>query len=92
MLSGTGIGYGFNDGSDPAIGFFTTRTVRAGDLQQAHERAKMLVLSEWQPGGDYAEDNRGALPDLVVDESWAIGFFSGVLGRKGGGYAFFTQE
>jgi len=92
MLSGAGISYNFSDGSDPVIGFFTTRKVKADDLQQAHQLAKTLVLSEWQPGGDYAADNRGSLPALAVENSWPVGLLSGLFGRKGGGYAFYTQE
>ena len=92
MLSGTGISYGFEDGSDPAIGFFTTRTVRANDLLAAERSAKKLVLSEWQPGGEYAADNHGQTPMLAVEDARAIGYLQGLFGRKGGGYAFYTND
>jgi hypothetical protein len=92
MLSGTGISYGFSDGSEPAIGFFTTRKVKAKDLLHAHQLVKELVLSEWQSGGDYAAGNLGSLPVLSIENSWPIGLLSGLFGRKGGGYAFYTQE
>jgi hypothetical protein len=92
MVSGTGISYGFNDGSDPIIGFFTTRMVKANDLPHAHQCVKELVLSEWRLGGSYAADNHGALPTLAVEDSSSVGYFAGLFGRKGGGYAFYTQE
>jgi len=92
MLSGTGISYVFGDGSEPAIGFFTTRIVKANDLLHAHQSAKELILSEWRLGGDYAADNRGALPTLSIENSLSIGYPSGLFGRKGGGYAFYTQD
>ena len=91
-LSGAGISYPFVGGSDPVIGFFTTRLVRASDMEQAHHIAKETVLSEWRPGGQYAADNAGSLPALVVEESWPVGLLSGIFGRKPGGYTFYTHD
>lgn len=91
-LSGTGISYPFVDGSDPAIGFFTTRVVRAPDTKQAHMAAKARVLSDWQSGGSYATGNSGSIPTLVVEESWPIGWLRGVFGRKHEGYTFYLRD
>ena len=91
-LSGAGISYPFVDGSDPVIGFFTTRIVKAQNLEEAHSAAKHLVLSEWQLGGPYAADNVGSLPKLLVEESWPVGLLSGIFGRKPGGYTFYTHD
>lgn len=91
-LSGAGILYPFADGSDPAIGFFTTRLVRAPDIEEAHHLAKDLVLSEWRPGGEYADGNAGSVPVLAVDESWSVGFLSGIFGRRSGGYTFYRYD
>ena len=92
QLSGTGISFRVVDGSDPAIGFFTTRLVRAKNADHAHSSAKATVLSEWRPGGDYAGGNRGALPSLTVEESWQVGLVAGILGRKGGGYSLYSHD
>ena len=92
MLSGAGISYGFDDDSDPAIGFFTTRTVKADDLPRAERSAKALVLLEWQPGGKHFAGNRGSLPVLAIEDARPIGYLRGLLGRKGSGYAFYTND
>ena len=91
-LSGAGISLSVVDGSDPAIGFFTTRLVCARDPEHAHGLAKEAVLSEWQPGGAYASGNVGALPALVVEESWQVGLLEGILGRRPSGYSFYTHD
>ena len=90
MLSGRGIDLPF-DGT-PAIGFFTTRLVRAPDLATAELDAIELVLSEWRPGGKYAVANQGGAPALMVEDSFPVGFLAGLFGRKGSGYAFYTHE
>ena len=91
-LSGAGISYPFVDGSDPVIGFFTTRLVRARDIRQAHCLAKELVLSEWRHGGRYADGNVGSAPTLVVEESWRVSLLSGIFGRRPGGYSFYSHD
>lgn len=92
MLSGRAISYGFDDGSDPAIGFFTTRTVKANDHRNAERLAKESVLLEWQSGGEYAERNHGSLPTLAAEDVRPIGYLRGLFGRRDGGYAFYTGD
>ena len=92
QLSGAGISLQAVDGADPAIGFFTTRLVRARDPEHAHSLAKEAVLSEWQPGGAYAGGNIGTLPSLIVEESWQVGLLEGILGRRASGYAFYSHD
>jgi len=90
MLSGRGIDLLF-DGT-PVVGFFTTKLVRAADLLAAERQAKDLVLSEWQPGGNYAASNRGSIPALTVEESFPVGFLAGTFARKPSGYTFYSHE
>ena len=90
-LSGAGISLPF-DGGDPVIGFFTTRLVRARDPEHAQDLAKQLVLSEWLAGGAYATANTGAIPTLVIEESWQVGLLQGILGRSRFGYAFYAND
>lgn len=59
---------------------------------QAQQSAKELVLSEWQPGGEYASANAGPLPALVVEDSWSVGLLSGIFGRRPCGYSYFKRE
>lgn len=54
--------------------------------------AKNLVLSEWRPGGTYAQANRGSLPSLSIEQSIPAGWLTGVFGRKPSGYTFYRHE
>ncbi|MCS3747138.1 hypothetical protein FHY18_002734 [Xanthomonas arboricola] len=89
-LSGRGIDLLF-DGT-PVVGFFTTRLVRAADLLAAERQAKNDVLSEWQPGSNYAATNRGSVLALTVEESFPVGFLASTFGRKPSGYTFYSHE
>ena len=91
-LMGKGVSYAAIDGGDPMIGFYTTRLVRAPDHLQAHNAANEDVLAEWRPGGQFAEGNTGALPSLVVDDSWPISLLSGIFRRRPSGYSFWARE
>jgi hypothetical protein len=90
ILSGRGIDLPFE--GDSAVGFFTTKLVRATDLPSAESLAKDLVLSEWRSGGTYARVNRGSLPALSVEQSFPVGWLVGTLGRKPSGYTFYRHE
>lgn len=86
LLSGSGIDLPFDD-DDAVIGFFTTRLIRAADLASAEALARELVLSEWRPGGTYAQANRGAIPALFTEQAFPVGCLQGAFGRKGSGCA-----
>src|SRR5690606_3732363 len=90
ILSGRGIDLPFDGAS--VVGFFTTRVVRAADLPAAESQAMELVLSEWRPGGTYADTNRGSLPALAVEQSIPLGLLVGVFRRKPSGYSFYRHE
>lgn len=92
MLSGKGIKMPFEGSPDPVIGFFTTRRVRADDVESAQIVARASVLSEWQSGGEYAVSNEGDLPALEIEECWKISWFETLTKRKPAGYAFFVNE
>ena len=90
ILSGRGIDCAVE--GDRAVGFFTTRLVKAPNLAAAEEIAQQLVLSEWQPGGEYSANNSGSLPALAVEESLQIGFLAGIFSRRPTGYSFYRRE
>jgi hypothetical protein len=66
--------------------------VPSSNLGHAQLLAKELVLSEWQAGGTYAAANRGYVPLLAVEKSFPIGRFTGIFGRKPGGYSFYQFD
>ena len=90
ILSGRGIDCSVDD--DRAVGFFTTRLVKASDLASAESEAQELVLSEWRPGGEYSSSNSGSLPALTVEQSFPIGLLAGLFGRRPRGYSFYRHE
>jgi hypothetical protein len=90
ILSGSGIDCAV--GNDRAVGFFTTRLVKAPDLDSAESVAKELILSEWRPGGEYSTSNRGSVPVLAVEESFPLGFLAGIFSRRPSGYSFYRHE
>lgn len=92
IISGAGISLPSAEGAPPAVGFFTTRDVRARDLEQAHRVAKERILSEWRPGGAYATGNAGAIPSLAVESSFSMGLLKGLFGRKPAGYTFYIGD
>lgn len=90
ILSGEGIDLPL--GSTSSVGFFTTRLVRATDLAGAEDLARELVLSDWRKGGPYAESNRGSLPTLSIEQSFAVGWLARTFGRRPAGYTFYRQD
>ena len=90
ILSGRGIDCAVD--GDRAIGFFTTRLVKAPDLIAAELMAKELVLSDWRLGGEYSTSNRGTLPVLAVEESFPLGFLTGTFSRIPSGHSFYRHE
>jgi hypothetical protein len=89
MLSGTDIALSIENAT--AIGFFTTRVVRAPSIKLAEAMAKELVLSEWRQSGAYAENNHGNVPALVIDESYRISLLARIIGGKPSGYSFYQH-
>jgi hypothetical protein len=91
-IEGTGINLPTEEGSASAIGFFTTRWVKASSPATAPDLAKQLVLSEWAPSGEYGSANSGQPPHLIVEETWEIGALRALIGRKPSGYSFYASE
>ncbi|MGY1411264.1 hypothetical protein ACW5EG_17040 [Luteimonas sp. A611] len=91
-IEGTGIDFPAEEGAASAIGFFTTRWVKATSPASARDLAKQLVLSEWAQSGEYGPANSGLPPELVVEEIWEIGAFRALFVRKPAGYSFYASE
>jgi hypothetical protein len=70
-LEGTGILVRLEDGGDPAIGFFTTRQVRAESPGTAQARALSDVAAEWA-SGPYAAHSEGGRLSLIAHEVWPV--------------------
>jgi hypothetical protein len=74
----------------PIIGFFTTRIVRAKSLDEAEEKAKAMVLTDWT-SGEYASSNVGSRPILRVDSVYGSNWWQH-LRFKNKGHSFFAEE
>jgi hypothetical protein len=92
QIRGTGIALASEDDDEFAIGFFTTRDVRATNASLAQQAAMAMVLDEWRGDGAYVAANRGEVPTLVVEACRALGFWRGHFGRRPFGYAFYAHD
>lgn len=90
ILSGHGIDLAI-DGIR-AKGFFTTRVIEASSIGLAESQARERVLADWQDGGQFAGGNHGQLPTLGVEQSFRMGWFAGLFGRRPRGYTFYRDE
>lgn len=91
-LSGSGIRYQVDDGDVVAIGFFTTRQVRAENENAARALAEGLVLSEWDSGSPYAKGNTGPAPEWVVEDVCRVSILTGFLEGGLRGYTFYQHD
>ena len=90
FLKGTGIQVSNPVGGDSLIGFYTTRAVRAGSVEEAVERAKTLVNADWA-SGIYQATNAGKRPSLTVENVFPDHFF-GYLMFRNKGYTFYPDS
>jgi len=89
MLSGRGINLPIEGSSEPAIGFFITRIVRASTFADAEHAAKQVIGSEWQ--SPRFASNQGGQPSLTLESSSPVGLLKGLFSRPIG-YSFFSAE
>ena len=90
-LEGSGINLAMQSGSGSAIGFFATRWIKASSPSSAPDLVKAAILLEWSPGGEYGASNKGDLPQLIVEDVWAIGLLRATFGLKPAGYSFYSS-
>ena len=88
-LEGTGILVRLEDGGDPAIGFFTTRQVRAESPGAAQARALSEVAAEWTSSA-YAAHSKGGRLSLIAHDVLPVTWWRALLGRAPSGYAFYS--
>jgi len=90
MLEGKGIDIPSEENGPPITGFFTTRLVRASTIEEAEEKAKTMILTEWA-SGDYARANKGSFPSLTVSSMEKTSFIES-LKSKYSGYSFYLHD
>ena len=90
MLNGTGILIPNIDNGNSIIGFYTTRVVKAGTVEEAIDRAKALVNTEWL-STPYHESNKGKHPSLTVDKVYTEHLFGFIMFRNKG-YTFYRDD
>jgi hypothetical protein len=77
------------DTGDSAVGFVTTRQVRATSPSEAQSRALAEVTAEWS-SGTYASMNNGSAPSLSAEAVWPVSLWRALLLRAPGGYTFYS--
>ena len=90
VLEGTGIDVPcLEAGGAPMVGFFTTRLVKAGTVEEAEEKAKKMVLLDWTVG-EYASANQGGKPALRVEAIYSASWWQWLI-FKNTGHSFYTR-
>jgi hypothetical protein len=90
MLHGTGILLHAEDDSPPAIGFYTSRAVKAESAEEAVEKAKRSVLAVWA-SDRYITANKGGMPVLTTENVARISFWQS-LKIPNKGHSFYARE
>ena len=90
MLHGDGIYIPILDPSEPAIGFYATRIVRAKDEAAAGVAACAMIQEQWL-APEYKSNNAGARPQLTI-ESVQRSSFVAWLRFRNTGHAFYGRE
>ena len=77
-------------GDSTAVGFFTTRAVRARSEEEAVEKVQSMISAAWTTGA-YATWNKGAPPSIHVEEVWRSPWFRNLL-FKNDGHTFYPED
>ncbi len=90
MMKGEGICLVHDEASDPIVGFYTTRLVKAASPEAARHKAEAMLCAEWS-SGENAEANKGRVPRITVESvretTWLHSFRF-----KNSGHTFYTGE
>ena len=73
-----------------AVGFFTTRAVRARSEEEAVEKVRSMITAAWTTG-PYAAWNTRAAPKLQIEEVWRSPWFENIF-FKNDGHVFYPDE
>jgi hypothetical protein len=90
VLHGTGIRFMIAGSAKPAIGFYTSRRVRAGSAEEAIAKARRSVSALWTRE-DYVRANSGDLPFLSTDAIEQVTFWE-AWRIPNAGHTFYDEE
>jgi len=86
------LGWGPPDAEQPPIvGFYTTRYVRAPDVDTARKKAIAAVAKLWSEP-PFSEINRGKPPVLSLDEMAQVDLWRGLFGKPRKGHIFYGPD
>jgi hypothetical protein len=90
MLHGEGIDLLVEGSTEPAIGFYITRIIRASSPDEATERVRSVIAHEWamEP---YKSSNRGLSPRLTMESVSEATFFDWLTFKKPG-YSLYSND
>jgi hypothetical protein len=77
-------------GDDVAVGFFTTRSVRAQTSDEAAEKVKSMITTDWAVGR-YAAWGTGRVPAISVERVWQTSWISWLF-FKNDGHTFYPDN
>ena len=88
LVEGKGISVPMGD-SD-AVGFFTTRAVRAKSPDEAVEKVRSMIFTAWTTG-KYAAWNKGMAPTIHIEDVWRSPWLKNIL-FKNDGHTFYPAD
>jgi uncharacterized membrane protein len=77
-------------GDATAVGFFATRAVRARSADEAVEKVRSMIITDWTIGR-YAAWNKGNAPTILIEDVWLSPWFRNIL-FKNDGHAFYPDD
>ena len=91
VMNGEGISVSSSDPDDDIVGFYTTRWVKAQNVDDAKHLAVDLVLRDWTDG-EYADLSSGSPPRITNDMINEVNFFTYLRRRPGRGHTYYSSE
>ncbi len=90
MMRGEDILLPSEGASEPIVGFYTTRLVKAASSEVAQHKAQAMLSAEWE-SGQYVELNKGRRPRISIESVRETTFIHS-LRFKNSGHTFYTGE
>lgn len=90
-MNGEGISVSSSDRDNDIVGFYTTRWVKAQNVEDAKHLAIGLVVRDWTEG-EYADLASGSPPRITIEKTNEVSLFTYLRRRPGRGNTFYSSD
>lgn len=91
VMNGEGISVSSSDPDNDIVGFYTTRWVKAQNVEDAKQLAIGLVARDWTEG-EYAGLVSESPPRITIEEINEVSLFTYLRRRLGRGHTFYSSD